>query len=336
MKIKAVSFVAAATLAALFVGCEWTSSDGDPNWSGSYGEGGELVDDMNFSGTYRNDERGGAAILTKGGQNVISSTSSSSSSSSGGGSSSSSTTSSTTTPNSSSSTTSSTTSQTVKPKSMKETFSVWKPNSTTTFTLSQTPDPASVSVSVKLNCFDEYKQEQYTEQWSWINDGTGKLNGTGSGTGEGKVDGNQVTIYNYYSKGTENDVITVSYVTKAVEETITNSEQTSQETIYSEEAMGNVVAITVSQQGSNLKFITSNGITMSGSIGTVNVYSNSTSVSFSAQFSASSSGNSIVGTLDDRTGQNRLDATWTSGAKVYDVNGFCPTTVGTASSPSAE
>jgi hypothetical protein len=43
MKIKTISFVAAVAVAAVFAGCEWTSSDGDPTWSGSYNEGGETV-----------------------------------------------------------------------------------------------------------------------------------------------------------------------------------------------------------------------------------------------------------------------------------------------------
>lgn len=39
-------FAVAVLCAGLFAGCEWTSSDSESSWSGSY-------DDMNFSGTYR-------------------------------------------------------------------------------------------------------------------------------------------------------------------------------------------------------------------------------------------------------------------------------------------
>lgn len=44
-RISVLPLLAAAT-AALFAGCEWTSSSGESSWSGSY-------DDMNFAGTYR-------------------------------------------------------------------------------------------------------------------------------------------------------------------------------------------------------------------------------------------------------------------------------------------
>lgn len=45
MQRKSVSFSLVA-LAALFAGCEWTSTSGSDSWSGSY-------DEMNFGGTYR-------------------------------------------------------------------------------------------------------------------------------------------------------------------------------------------------------------------------------------------------------------------------------------------
>lgn len=44
-RISVLPLLATAT-AALFAGCEWTSSSGESSWSGSY-------DDMNFAGTYR-------------------------------------------------------------------------------------------------------------------------------------------------------------------------------------------------------------------------------------------------------------------------------------------
>lgn len=46
MQRKHFSLTLAAACAALFAGCEWTSSSGDSSWSGSY-------DAMNFGGTYR-------------------------------------------------------------------------------------------------------------------------------------------------------------------------------------------------------------------------------------------------------------------------------------------
>ncbi len=339
MKIKTISFVAAVVVAAVFAGCEWTSSDGEPTWSGNYEEAGDTVAEMNFSGTYRNDARGGCAVVTKSpsvnkGQQIISSTTTSSSSSSTGSSSSSMSSTSTKTPTSSSSSTSSSTTQTIKPKSKKESFSIWQPSSSTVITLSETPNPGTVSVSVKLKNYDSYTQEVTEEQWAWVNDGTGNLVGNSSTAGKGRVNGNQVTLYGYYTKGSLNDVVTVSYITQVTEETITNNKETSKETIYSEPSKpsyNNVASITVSQNGSSIKLHTSNGITMSGNISTVNVFSNDTSVTYSAQFSASSGTNSIVGTLDDRTGQNRLDATWTSGELVYDVNGFCGTSNASAS-----
>lgn len=278
MKIKTISFLAAAAVAALFAGCEWTSSDGNPTWSGSYNEGGEMVKEMNFSGTYRNDGRGGCAVLTKSGE------SSSAPVVSGG---------------------SSTTIQ----------KSAWEPDSATVIILPSTPVAGTVAVSANVG----------GNQLAWTNDGSGNLKGNSGIAGSGKVDGNTVTLMGYKGgMGKKGDIVTVTYT----------PEDKSSAPVVS--GSGAVVAITVSQSGSNLKLHASNGVTMSGAITTVNVYSNANSVTYSAQFNASSSGNSIVGTIDDRTGQNRLDATWTSGASVYDVNGFCPTAVGSTGSSSAE
>lgn len=273
MKIKTISFLAAAAVAALFAGCEWTSSDGDPTWSGSYSEGGDMVEGMNFSGTYRNDGRGGCAILTKSGDSsdapVVSSGST-------------------------------TTIQ----------KSAWEPNSSTTVSLPSIPVASTVAVSAIVG----------GNQLAWRNDGSGNLVGSSGVAGSGKVDGNTVTLYGYKAgMGKKGDIVTVTYT----------PQDTSSTPVVS--GSGAVVAITVSQSGSNLKLHTSNGVTMSGSITTVSVYSNGNSVSYNAQFSASGSGNSIVGTLDDRTGgQNRLNGTWTSGAAIYDVNGFCATTTGSS------
>jgi hypothetical protein len=268
MKIKTISFVAAVAVAAVFAGCEWTSSDGDPTWSGSYNEGGETVAGMNFSGTYRNDARGGCAVLTKDGSSSSSTPIVSTGSST-------------------------TISQ-----------NVWQPNSSTVITLPSTPTPGSVAVSATVG----------GNQLAWTNDGSGNLVGSSGIAGSGKVDGNTVTLRGYKAgMGKEGDKVTVTY--------------TPQDTSSAPVVSGNgaVLAITVSQSGSNLKLHTSNGVTMSGAITTVSVYSNATSVTYNAQFTASSGNNSIVGTLDDRTGQNRIDATWTSGASIYDVNGFCGT-----------
>lgn len=279
MKIKTISFVVAAAVAALFAGCEWTSSDGNPTWSGGYNEGGDMVKGMNFSGTYRNDGRGGCAVLTKDGSS-----------------------------GSSAPVVSSGSSTTI-------TRDVWEPNSSTVISLPSTPVPGSVAVSANIG----------GNQLAWTNDGSGNLKGSSGIAGSGKVDGNTVTLMGYKSgMGKKGDSVTVTYT----------PEDKSSAPVVS--GSGAVVAITVSQSGSNLKLHASNGVTMSGAITTVNVYSNANSVTYSAQFSASSSGNSIVGTIDDRTGQNRLDATWTSGASVYDVNGFCPTAAGSTGSASAE
>lgn len=274
MKIKTISFVAAVAVAAVFTGCEWTSSDGNPTWSGSYNEGGETVAEMNFSGTYRNDARGGCAVLTKDGSSsssapVISDGSSTSIS-----------------------------------------LNVWKPNLDTVITLPSAPDVGTVVAYLTL---------QNGHQVSWTNDGNGNLSSNIESAGVGKVNGNTVTLSKNLGIGEINDKVTVVYTPK----------DTSSAPVVS--GNGAVLAITVSQSGSNLKLHVSNGVTMSGAITTVSVYSNATSVTYSAQFSASSGSNSIVGTLDDRTGQNRLDATWTSGASIYDVNGFCGTTAGSAS-----
>ena len=46
MQRKNLSLTLAAACAALFAGCEWTSTSGSDSWSGSY-------DAMNFGGTYR-------------------------------------------------------------------------------------------------------------------------------------------------------------------------------------------------------------------------------------------------------------------------------------------
>ena len=274
MKIKAISFTVAVAVAALFAGCEWTSSDGNPTWSGSYGEGGETVAGMNFSGTYRNDARGGCAVLTKDGSSS----------------------SSTPVVSTGSSTTIS--------------QNVWQPNSSTVITLPSTPIPGSVAVSATVG----------GNQLAWTNDGSGNLVGSSGIAGSGKVDGNTVTLRGYKAgMGKEGDKVTVTY--------------TPQDTSSAPVVSGNgaVLAITVSQAGSNLRFTTSNGVTMTGAITIVSVYSNASSVTYSAQFNASGSGNTMVGTLDDRTGQNRLDATWTAGASIYDVNGFCGTTAGSVS-----
>ncbi len=54
MRGSSYSFILVAALCGgLFAGCEWTSSDGESSWSGSY-------DQMNFSGTYRT-----AAVTTE-------------------------------------------------------------------------------------------------------------------------------------------------------------------------------------------------------------------------------------------------------------------------------
>lgn len=269
MKIKTISFVVAAAVAALFAGCEWTSSDGNPTWSGGYNEGGDMVKGMNFSGTYRNDGRGGCAVMTKSGD--ASST------------------------------------PVVSSGNKVVENGEWKRLGSTTISLSQEPDPSSVSVTAY----------PAGKPISWINAGNGVLNG--SDGSKGKVDGYTVVLFQYEPQGKDGDLVVVSYIPK----------DKSSAPVVS--GSGAVVSITVSQSGSNLKLHASNGVTMSGAITTVNVYSNANSVTYSAQFSASSSGNSIVGTIDDRTGQNRLDATWTSGASVYDVNGFCPTGAGSAS-----
>lgn len=85
---------------------------------------------------------------------------------------------------------------------------------------------------------------------------------------------------------------------------------------------GNVAAITVSQNGSSLKLTTSNGITMTGTFGTISVYSNTVGrANFTAEFSASSKDNQIVGTFDDTTGVKTINGTWTSGPIIYDVGG---------------
>lgn len=273
MKIKTISFVVAVAVAAVFAGCEWTSSDGDPTWSGSYGEGGDMVEGMNFSGTYRNDARGGCAVLTKSGDT-------------------------TSTPVISSG------------KTTTLTVSVWEPNSSTTITLPSVPVPSTVAVSAIVG----------GNQLAWRNDGSGNLIGSSGIAGSGKVDGNTVTLYGYQKgMGSKKDPVTVTYTPEDTSSTPTVS------------GSGAVLAITVSQSGSNLKFTTSNGVTMSGSITTVSVYSNANSVTYNAQFTASGSGNSFVGTLDDRTGgQNRLDGTWTAGSSIYDVNGFSATSTGAA------
>lgn len=266
MKIKTISFAAVAAVAALFVGCEWTSSDGNPSWSGSYSEGGAAVSSMNFSGTYRNDTRGGCAIMTKDGSSEVATPSVSTG------------------------------------NSVSITKNVWDPVYSTTIELPSKPVVGSVAVKAVVG----------GKTLSWKNDGNGNLMGSSGIAGTGSVSGNTVILMGYQpGQGSKNDPVTVTYI----------PEGTSSTPVVS--GSGAVLAITVSQSGSNLKLTTSNGVTMSGAVTTVSVYSNATAVTYSAQFTAKgANGNEIVGTLDDRTGQNRLDATWTSGAAIYDVNGY--------------
>lgn len=257
MRGQVLTFSIAAALAAVFAGCEWTSSSGDATWSGNFGEAGDLVDQMDFSGTYRNASRGGCAIITKA--------------------------------------ESSTSSDTVVSEGYYDEFSGYSASRTSYADQLKYPPRDQVAVMYTPD-YTYYAEGNQFVCSAGSSGGSGSLNSQGGWTLHVPSPVNSGTIRIFYTPDTESS-------------TGAGSSSTS------------IEAITVSQSGASLVFRASNGVTMNGTITMVNVYSNDTSITFNAQFNASGSDNSFVGTLDDRSGYKKLNGTWTSGSTIYDVSG---------------